>query len=56
MVELEERVQKGQLIGVIKDFFGNTLEEVYAEFDALILFNTVSLAIKAGDPIITYGI
>ena len=56
MVELEQYVKKGQLLGVIKDFFGNVLEEVYAEFDALILFYTVSLAIKAGDPIITYGI
>ncbi|MFI3212368.1 MAG: succinylglutamate desuccinylase/aspartoacylase family protein [Eubacteriales bacterium] len=56
LVELEEYVKQGQLIGVIKDFFGNILEEVYAEFDALILFNTVSLAIRAGDPIITYGI
>lgn len=55
-VQLEEKVKKGQLLGVIKDFFGNVLEEVYAEFDAIILFYTVSLAIKAGDPIITYGI
>lgn len=55
-VKLEEKVKKGQLIGEIKDFFGCTVEEVYAEFDALILFHTVSLAIKAGDPIITYGI
>lgn len=56
LVELEEHVKEGQLIGVIKDFFGNVLEEIYAEFDALILFNTVSLAIREGDPIITYGI
>lgn len=55
-VSLEQRVKKGELLGVIKDFFGNTLEEVYAEFDSIILFYTVSLAIKAGDPIITYGI
>lgn len=55
-VEMEEKVKKGQLIGVIKDFFGNTLEEIHAEFDSIILFNTVSLAIKKGDPIITYGI
>lgn len=54
--ELEEKVSKGQLLGVIKDFFGNIVEEVHAEFDAIVLFNTVSLAIKAGDPIITYGI
>lgn len=55
-VGLEERVKKNQKIGVIKDVFGNVLEEVYAEYDSIILFITVSLAISAGEPIITYGI
>ena len=55
-VELEQRVKQGQRLGVIKDFFGNVLEEVYAEFDAIVVFLTVSLAIAQGDPIITYGI
>lgn len=55
-VELEERVEEGQKIGEIRDFFGNTLGTYYAEFDSIILFVTVSLAIRKGDPIITYGI
>ena len=55
-VELEEKVKAGQMIGEIKDFFGNTLAQYYAEFDSIILFVTVSLAIRKDDPIITYGI
>lgn len=55
-VELEEMVKAGQKIGEIKDVFGNALAQYYAEFDSIILFLTVSLAIQKGDPIITYGI
>ena len=55
-VKLEERVKKGEKIGEIKDVFGNLLAEYYAEFDSIILFMTVSLAISKDEPIITYGI
>ena len=55
-VELEQNIKQGQRLGVIKDFFGNVLEEVYCEFDAIVVFMTVSLAIAQGDPIMTYGI
>lgn len=54
-VKLEDQVEKGQLLGVIKDVFGNTLDEVYAEYDAIVVMITVSLAIAKGDSIITYG-
>ena len=55
MVDLEEQVKQGQLLGVIRDVFGNVLEEVRAEYDAMILFTAVSLAIAKGEAIITYG-
>ncbi len=55
-VMLEEEVKKGRLLGVIKDFFGNILEEIHADFDGIVLFMTVSLAVREGDPIITYGV
>ncbi|MBP2650563.1 MAG: succinylglutamate desuccinylase [Firmicutes bacterium] len=55
-VNLKDTVRKGQKIGQIKDVFGNTKEEIFAAYDAVILFITVSLAINANDPIITYGI
>jgi predicted deacylase len=56
MAGLEEKVKAGQVIGIIKDIFGKTLCEVKAKYDSIILFETVSLAINEGDPIITYGI
>lgn len=56
LVELEEEISVGQKIGEIRDVFGKTLREYYANFDAIALFMTTSLAISEGDPIITYGI
>lgn len=56
LAELEESVKAGQKIGVIKDVFGTVLEEIVAQYDSIILFKTVSLAISKGDPIITYGV
>lgn len=56
LVALEERVTKGQLLGVVKDVFGTVLEEIRAEYDAMVLFKTVSLAIAKGQAVITYGI
>ncbi|MCD7744568.1 MAG: M14 family metallopeptidase [Lachnospiraceae bacterium] len=53
---LDDHVRKGQRLGVITDFFGNTLEEIYADFDSIIVYLAVSLGIKKGDPLITYGI
>lgn len=55
-VKLEEKVKKGQKIGEIKDVFGNLLAEYFAEFDSTVIFIGVSLAIKEGDAIITYGV
>lgn len=56
LVGLAERVKEGQLLGVIRDVFGNVLEEAHAKYDAMILFKTVSLAIEKGEAIITYGV
>ncbi len=55
-VALDDHVKKGQRLGVITDFFGNVLEEVYADFDSIIVYLAVSLGIQKGDPLITYGI
>lgn len=55
-VELDQRVKAGQRLGVITDFFGNILEEIYAEYDSIILYLAVSLGIQKEDSLITYGI
>lgn len=50
-----QSVKKGQLLGVIQDFFGNTLVEYFAEFDAIIFYNTTDLSIRISDPLVAYG-
>jgi len=54
-VALGDKVVKGQKLGEIKDIFGNVLAEYSAEFDATVLMLTMSLAVKEGYAIITYG-
>ena len=55
LVELEEQVKRGQVMGEIRDYFGNVLQRVIAEFDCVVLYYATSLAISKGDPILTYG-
>lgn len=50
-----QTVKKGQLLGVIQDFFGNTLVQYFAEFDAVIFYNTTDLSIRISDPLVAYG-
>lgn len=54
-VKLGDEVKKGQKLGEIRDIFGSVLAEYFAEFDATVLMLTVSLAVKEGYAIITYG-
>ncbi len=54
-VELEERVKKGQKMGEIRDYFGNVLQTIVAEFDCVVLYFATSLAISAGDSLLTYA-
>ena len=53
--DIREKVEKGQRIGYIRDIFGNVIKEYYAEFDAVVLYVAISLAITKGTRIITYG-
>ena len=52
---LEDEVKKGEKIGEIRDFFGQTLSEYYAETDGLLLYLVTSLAIMNGDPLAAIG-
>lgn len=51
----EEKFKEGDLIGEIKDCFGETLHTFYAEFDGVVLYQTVSLSININDSLIAYG-
>lgn len=55
-VSAGDQVEKGQLLGTIKDFFGNTLETYYAEESGVILYMTIALAIGVDEPLIAYGL
>lgn len=50
-----EKIKQGQKLYEVTDFFGNILTEHNAEFDGVVLYNTVSYAISENASIIAYG-
>jgi len=50
-VNLGDIVDKGQLIGVIKDYFGNVTEEYRSPARGMVLLLFASLAVNKGDPL-----
>lgn len=54
--KLQDKVKKGEKLGEIRDFFGNTLGEYKAEEDGILLYLVTSLAITKGDPLTAIGV
>ncbi|MDP2959306.1 MAG: succinylglutamate desuccinylase/aspartoacylase family protein, partial [Longimicrobiales bacterium] len=54
-VEIGQRVEEGQSVGVVCDYFGETLEEHRAPASGVVLFLVTSLAISEGDPLLAVG-
>lgn len=54
-IKHDQEVKKGELLGHIQDFYGNTLVEYHAEFDGVIFYYTTDLAINISDALIAYG-
>ena len=50
-----DRVRKGEVIGEVRDFFGNILQVCQADFNAVILYLAKSLSVTAGGPVGAYG-
>ena len=48
-------LRAGQFLGEIRDVQGNVVRRYEAEFDAMVLYMTVSLAVKEGTPLVAYG-
>ncbi len=48
-------IKAGELAGVLKDFFGNVIEEFRLKEDAIILYQTISYSVPANSPLIAYG-
>ena len=47
---------KGDVLGEIRDYFGNVTDEIEADEDGIILHQCASLNIIKGDPMIAYGV
>lgn len=45
----------GEVIGEIRDFYGTPLQTVIALFDAVLLYQNSSLALRRGEPMIAYA-
>ena len=48
--------RQGDKLGTIKDYFGEVLQEINAPEDGIILYQTASLNIVEGGPMISYGV
>lgn len=55
-IKLQDVVSKGDKLGEIRDFFGNVLEEYFAESGGVVLYLVTSLAIVIGDPLAAVGV
>ena len=50
-----DRIQKGELLGEIRNIYGEQLCSIRAEVDGVVLYQTASLGIETGTPMIAYG-
>ena len=53
--EAGNRMQQGEALGEIRDIFGNTLYQARAKVSGVILYQTASLGIEQGTPMVAYG-
>ncbi len=54
--QLEDTVRQGEKIGEIRDFFGDTLSEYFADTSGILIYLVTSLAITKGDPLAAIGV
>lgn len=50
-----ETFQKGEVLGTIRDYFGKELYTYEARMGGIILYETISLCIQEGSPMVAYG-
>ena len=55
-VQVGASVKKGQLLGTLRDFYGETVKEYFAEADAFVLYQWEGLAARKGDFLVAYGL
>lgn len=50
-----QKLKQGALLGTLEDSYGNEIARYTARFDGVVLYYTLSLGVKSGDPLIAYG-
>lgn len=55
LVNAGDYVKKAQELGKVTDYFGNEIDIYYAEFDGVVLYNTVAFSVAKNDAIVAYG-
>lgn len=55
-VQVGDRVTEGQVVGELRDIFGDTVSEIHAAAGGIVIFLVTSLAVKAGDPLLGVGV
>ena len=50
-----DRIEAGELLGEIRDIYARRLHSVFAEAGGVVLYQTASLGIEAGTPMIAYA-
>lgn len=50
-----DRFEKDAGLGTLRDVWGNVLATFSAEYDGIVLYQTVGMGVQAGDPLVAYG-
>ena len=50
-----QKLKQGALLGTLRDSYGNEIARYTAQFEGVVLYYTLSLGVKSGDPLIAYG-
>ena len=50
-----ESFQKDDCLGILTDVWGESSQEILAEYDGIVLYETTILCVGEGDPLIAYG-
>ena len=50
-----QKLKQGARLGTLKDSYGNEIARYTAPFDGVVLYYTLSLGVRSGDPLIAYG-
>ena len=50
-----ESFQKDDCLGILTDVWGESRQEILAEYDGIVLYETTILCVGEGDPLIAYG-